>query len=105
MIRCKPDEFAIFNPPDGQTCAAWGQDFVNKFGGYIDNLNATVACRYCQFAVGDEFFLPLNIEFGKRWRDAFILFSYFGEGFQCTAALVNAECSTVISLQFNYNHQ
>lgn len=77
VIRCKPDEFAIFNPPDGQTCAAWGQDFVDRFGGYIDNLNATVACRYCQFAVGDEFFLPLNIEFSKRWRDAFILLSYF----------------------------
>lgn len=79
VIRCKSDEFAVFNPPDGQTCAAWGQDFVNKFGGYIDNLNDTIACRYCQFAVGDEFFLPLNIEFSNRWRDAFILFCYFGE--------------------------
>ena len=57
----------------------WGQDFVNAFGGYINNPNATVACQYCQYAKGDEFFLPLNIQFSQRWRDAFILFSYFGE--------------------------
>ena len=58
---------------------SWGQDFVNVFGGYIDNLNATAACRYCQFKVGDEFFLPLNIKYSLRWRDAFILFAFFGK--------------------------
>ena len=79
VIKCKPDEFAIFNPPSGQTCAQWAQDFVEVFGGYIDNLNDTVACRYCQFSVGNEFFEPLNIKYSNRWRDAFILFSFFGE--------------------------
>jgi ATP-binding cassette, subfamily G (WHITE), member 2, SNQ2 len=79
IIRCKSDEFAVFNPPSGQTCAQWGQEFVNSFGGYIDNLNDTVACRYCQYAVGDQFFLPLNMRFSDRGRDAFILFSYIGE--------------------------
>ncbi|KAG6874373.1 hypothetical protein C0995_015109 [Termitomyces sp. Mi166 len=54
VIRCKSDEFAIFNPPSGQTCAEWGQAFVDKFGGYIDNLNDTLACRYCQYSVGDD---------------------------------------------------
>ncbi|RDB29035.1 ABC transporter G family member 11 [Hypsizygus marmoreus] len=77
VIKCKSDEFAIFNPPSGETCATWGQDFVNTFGGYIDNLNDTIACRYCQFKVGDEFFTPLNIKYSLRWRDAFILFSFF----------------------------
>jgi len=79
IVRCKPDEFAIFNPPAGQTCAQWAGDFVNAFGGYIDNLDATSACRYCQFSVGNEFYEPLNISFGHRWRDAFILFSFIGE--------------------------
>jgi len=27
--------------------------------------------------VGDQFFTPLNISFDNRWRDAFILFSFF----------------------------
>ncbi|RDB26527.1 ABC transporter G family member 11 [Hypsizygus marmoreus] len=78
-IRCKSDEFAFFNPPSGQTCATWAQDFVNTFGGYIDNLNDTITCRYCQYKVGDEFFAPLNIKYSMRWRDVFILFAFFGQ--------------------------
>lgn len=78
VIRCNSDEWTIFTPPPGQTCSTWGQDFVHNFGGYIDNLNDTAACRYCQYAVGDQYFLPLNIRFSQRWRDAFILLSYVG---------------------------
>ena len=79
VIKCKPDEFTVFNPPANQTCSAWGQDFVTAFGGYIDNPSASSACRYCQYSVGDQFFDPLNISFSNRWRDAFILFVFFSE--------------------------
>jgi len=78
-IRCKSDEFNVFDPPSGQTCLEWGREFVQSFGGYLDNPGDAQACRYCQYSVGDEFFLPLNIRFSERWRDAFILFSFFGE--------------------------
>jgi ATP-binding cassette subfamily G (WHITE) protein 2 (SNQ2) len=77
VIRCKSDEFAVFNPPSGQTCQTWAGEFVSTFGGYLDNPSAMQACRYCQYSVGDEFFLPLNIRYSERWRDAFILFSFF----------------------------
>ncbi|KIJ66534.1 hypothetical protein HYDPIDRAFT_86385 [Hydnomerulius pinastri MD-312] len=76
-IRCASDEFAIFTPPSNQTCADWAGEFVQAFGGYLDNPTATAACRYCQYQFGDDFFVPLNISFDNRWRDAFILFSYF----------------------------
>ena len=81
VIKCQPDEFTVFNPPANQTCSAWGQDFVDAFGGYIDNPLASSACRYCQYSVGDQFFVPLNISFSNRWRDAFILFAFFSELF------------------------
>ncbi|ETW86763.1 ABC transporter [Heterobasidion irregulare TC 32-1] len=77
MIRCKLDEFVVFNPPSSQTCQAWASSFVSAFGGYLDNPNDTTACRYCQYSVGDEFFLPLNIRFENRWRDAFIILAFF----------------------------
>ncbi|KAF8555113.1 pleiotropic drug resistance ABC transporter [Imleria badia] len=77
VIECASDEFNVFNPPANQTCQEWAGDFVNAFGGYLDNPLATTMCRYCQYSVGDEFFTPLNISFDNRWRDAFILFSYF----------------------------
>ena len=37
-IQCKPDEFSGFNPPEGQTCGAWANEFVSAFGGYLDSL-------------------------------------------------------------------
>jgi hypothetical protein len=49
QIECKLDEFAVFNPPLGQSCATWANDFVNAFGGYLDNPDDTQACRYCQY--------------------------------------------------------
>lgn len=76
-ITCKPEEFAVFNPPSGQTCAAWAQDFVNAAGGYLDNPNDSAACRYCRYSVGDEFFLPLNIRYSHRWRELGIYFCFF----------------------------
>jgi len=78
IIRCKSDEFAIFNPPSGQNCSQWAQDFVTLAGGYLDNGNETAACRYCTYAVGDEFYTPLGISFSRRWRDAFIFLAFAG---------------------------
>ncbi|KAJ7135007.1 ABC-2 type transporter-domain-containing protein [Mycena crocata] len=78
VIRCKSDEFAIFTPPSGQTCSQWAQDFITVAGGYLDNGNDTANCRYCTYAVGDEFYTPLGISFSKRWRDAFVFLAYVG---------------------------
>jgi len=83
-ITCKPEEFAVFNPPSGQTCGAWASDFVNAAGGYLDNANDSAGCRYCQYKVGDEFFLPLNIKFSNRWRDVGIYFCFFVFNFIAT---------------------
>ncbi len=77
-ITCKSDEFIPFNPPSGQTCQQWAGEFVTGFGGYLDNPNDTTACRYCQYEVGDQFFLPLNIRYENRWRDVWILFAFGG---------------------------
>ncbi|CCM03667.1 uncharacterized protein FIBRA_05811 [Fibroporia radiculosa] len=77
VIKCQSDEFTIFSPPSGQTCQQWAGEFVSAFGGYLDNPNSTTACRYCEYAVGDQFFEPLNISYHNRWRDAFVFFCYF----------------------------
>ncbi|KAI0375499.1 hypothetical protein BV20DRAFT_1073696 [Pilatotrama ljubarskyi] len=83
-ITCKADEFIPFNPPAGQTCQQWAGEFVTGFGGYLDNPNDTTACRYCQYQVGDEFFLPLNIRYDDRWRDVWILFAFSVFNFAAT---------------------
>jgi ABC-type multidrug transport system permease subunit len=80
-ITCNTDEYSVFNPPPGQTCGSWAGEFVQGFGGYLANSTATSNCQYCQYSVGDEFFLPLNITYGNRWRDVGILFAFFGNVF------------------------
>ncbi|KAG9009142.1 hypothetical protein FRB94_012414 [Tulasnella sp. JGI-2019a] len=78
VIQCQPDEFAVFEPPSGQTCQQWAGEFVDNFGGYLNNANATSACQYCQYKVGDEFFANLNMTFEHRWRDLGIVFAFCG---------------------------
>jgi len=77
-ITCNPEEFTVFNPPLGETCATWANDFVQYFGGYLDNPTESALCRYCPIAVGDEYYTPLNIRFENRWRDVWLIFAFFG---------------------------
>ncbi|KAF9067342.1 hypothetical protein BDP27DRAFT_1383972 [Rhodocollybia butyracea] len=77
VIKCQSDEFNVFNPPTNQTCYQWANDFVTAAGGYLNNPNATSSCEYCEYAVGDEFYTPLNISYDNRWRDVFIVFAFF----------------------------
>ncbi|MBW0570706.1 hypothetical protein O181_110421 [Austropuccinia psidii MF-1] len=72
-VVCKDTEFSIFQPPAGQTCGQWTRNYINTTGGYIQNPDSTGDCHYCQYAKGDEFFLPLNYSFSNRWRDLGIL--------------------------------
>ncbi|KAK0537618.1 ATP-binding cassette transporter snq2 [Tilletia horrida] len=62
-INCAPSELALFNPPTGQTCAAYASSFVNSAfgGGYLSNPNATQQCAYCPYARGDEFLVGLGL--------------------------------------------
>ncbi|KAF5375215.1 hypothetical protein D9758_000491 [Tetrapyrgos nigripes] len=83
-VTCKSDEFAVFQPPSGQTCGDWANAFVQHFGGYLDDKSATSDCRYCQYEFGDQFFEPLNIRYQNRWRDAFIIFAFFVFNVLCT---------------------
>ncbi|PCH34093.1 hypothetical protein WOLCODRAFT_87269 [Wolfiporia cocos MD-104 SS10] len=77
VIKCRSDEFSLFSPPSGQTCQQWAGAFVSAYGGYLNNPNATSECQYCQYAIGDQFFEPLNIKYSNRWRDLWILFCFF----------------------------
>lgn len=77
-ITCKPEEFAVFNAPLGETCASWANDFVQYFGGYLDNPTESALCRYCPVAVGDEYYKTLNMSYSNRWRDVWLIFVFFG---------------------------
>ncbi|KAJ1811810.1 ATP-binding cassette transporter snq2, partial [Coemansia sp. RSA 2599] len=51
-------------------------DWVASAVGYINNPNATSACQYCSFKVGDEFYQSLSWSFAHRWRNIGILLGF-----------------------------
>ncbi|KAF8692845.1 ABC transporter, partial [Rhizoctonia solani] len=75
-ITCSALEFAVFQPPQGQTCLQWAGDFVNVSVGYLDNPDSTFDCRYCPYEYGDDFYNRLGISFDTRWRDFGIVIAF-----------------------------
>lgn len=59
VVVCKDSEFSVFQPPSGQSCGAYGDEFINFYGGYLNNPNATTDCQYCPC----EYHHPL-----RSWR-------------------------------------
>ncbi|KAJ8070212.1 hypothetical protein OCU04_000598 [Sclerotinia nivalis] len=77
-VTCKSAELNRFNAPSGQTCGQYMENYFSNGGiGYIVN-NATSACEYCAYKFGEQFYEPLGLEFGHRWRDLGILLAFIG---------------------------
>jgi ATP-binding cassette subfamily G (WHITE) protein 2 (SNQ2) len=54
------------------------QAFFERGGpGYLVD-NATSACEYCAYRVGDQFYGGLELSFDNRWRDLGILIAFIG---------------------------
>ncbi|ORX88825.1 hypothetical protein K493DRAFT_235423 [Basidiobolus meristosporus CBS 931.73] len=76
-VRCSAREFVTFNPPPGQTCLQYAGSFLSKAPGYLQNPNATVACNYCSYERGDNFYEPLGWSYSNRWRNFGILCGFW----------------------------
>lgn len=46
-VVCDPAELVAFNPPDGQTCGSYTDDFLKSTLGYLVNPDASANCQYC----------------------------------------------------------
>lgn len=77
-VVCRPGELNRFAAPAGQSCGDYmGRFFDNGGAGYLVN-NATEACEYCAYKVGDQFYGPLAMNFDHRWRDMGIFLAFVG---------------------------
>ncbi|KAI0074337.1 hypothetical protein K474DRAFT_1648129 [Panus rudis PR-1116 ss-1] len=78
-ITCSPVEYASINPPNGQTCSSYLQQFISMAGGYIANPDATSGCQYCAYRTTDEFmFNTFNILPSHHWRDFGLFWVFIG---------------------------
>jgi ATP-binding cassette subfamily G (WHITE) protein 2 (SNQ2) len=75
-VRCAPQEAAYFNPPSGETCASYANDFISTATGYLTNPDATSNCGYCAYANGVEYMRTLNVEPNDKWRNFGIFLAF-----------------------------
>lgn len=70
QIQCADQEVTRFNPPPGETCAAYAGNFVKNLAktGYLVNPQATQDCQYCPFRDGSEYMRKLNVHADDKWR-------------------------------------
>lgn len=96
-VVCHPEELNYFNAPAGQTCGDYMNSFFASGGaGYIVD-NATNACSYCAYKLGDQFYTALGFEYDNRWRDLGILTAFIGSNliflFLGVSCRFSVECS------------
>ncbi|KAJ5641655.1 ABC multidrug transporter atrF [Penicillium lividum] len=71
-VNCKESELAIFNTPNGSTCANYLADYMTTIGANMNLLNpdATENCKVCEYAQGSDYLKNLNLkEYYYGWRD------------------------------------
>ncbi|KAA8647011.1 hypothetical protein EYZ11_000144 [Aspergillus tanneri] len=98
-VVCRPNEYNHFQAPPGQTCGEYMQPFFDRGGlGYLAE-NATQACKYCAFKVGDQFYQTFTMNFDHRWRDLGIYIAYIGSNLIIIFLAVSQVRTTVLSLK------
>lgn len=85
-VHCAANELAIFDPPQGETCASYLSRYLQAGApGELLNGAATAACRYCPLRNGNEFLARSSISPSDRLRNLGIIFAYIG--FNACAAI------------------
>ncbi|EKG19816.1 ABC transporter-like protein [Macrophomina phaseolina MS6] len=68
-VVCAARDLTLFDPPPGQTCGGYMQEYIAASGGYLVDPAARADCRYCSYADGDEYAASLDFAYKDRWRD------------------------------------
>ncbi|EJD42304.1 pleiotropic drug resistance ABC transporter [Auricularia subglabra TFB-10046 SS5] len=77
QINCSQKELVTLNPPSGQTCGAFMQQYIARAGGYLANPDATTGCEFCSTRTTDEFLESnFNIFYHHHWRNLGIVFGF-----------------------------
>jgi ATP-binding cassette subfamily G (WHITE) protein 2 (PDR) len=83
---CDASEYQTFFAPQGQSCAAYMQDYIAMAGGFLQDTNATSECRYCQMDSTNQFLQRVHASWDTRWRDFGLLWVYIA--FNVAGAMV-----------------
>nr|A0A1V0QSE4.1 RecName: Full=ABC-type transporter eriD; AltName: Full=Erinacine biosynthesis cluster protein D [Hericium erinaceus]ARE72241.1 ABC-transporter [Hericium erinaceus] len=77
---CSDIEVRHFEPPSGETCGQYLQQYMSVNDGSLANPNATADCQFCQQTTTNSFLTGIHSSYAHRWRNfgflwVFILFN------------------------------
>ncbi|KAI9719929.1 MAG: hypothetical protein M1828_005967 [Chrysothrix sp. TS-e1954] len=80
-VTCAANEIKMFDPAlPNQTCGDYMDPFIQGFGGYLQNRDATHGCEFCALSSTNTFLIQVSSSYSHRWRNfgimwAFIIFN------------------------------
>ncbi|KAG6865226.1 hypothetical protein C0991_004284 [Blastosporella zonata] len=83
-LQCSAVELVTLNPPEGQTCGQFMDNFISFAGGYLTNADATSDCHFCSVQSSDLFLSQsFNIFYDHRWRNIGFMFAFIAFNIFC----------------------
>lgn len=73
---CDDIEYLHFDPPSNQTCYQYMSDYMNAFGGYLLDNNATNNCAFCSMSSTDTFLGQIGSYYKDAWRNFGLMWVY-----------------------------
>lgn len=77
VVICSSAEVSVVDPPAGQTCGEYFNNFLEVAGGKLYNKDADSACEYCTMSSANEYLSQRRIDLSERWRNYGIFVCYF----------------------------
>ncbi|KAJ1981752.1 ATP-binding cassette transporter snq2, partial [Dimargaris xerosporica] len=76
-VTCEDSELFTFEPPSGQTCAAYTEEFFKHNPGYLADPANDSECRYCPYTYGQDYYeTMLGWSFAHRYRNFGIMLGF-----------------------------
>ncbi|UNI23908.1 hypothetical protein JDV02_009700 [Purpureocillium takamizusanense] len=97
-VNCAESELAVFNPPNGTTCADYLSSYLSQGMGAMGNLlnpEARADCRVCTYTTGEDYLRTLNLnEYYYGWRDTGIVVLMVFSSYALVYALMKLRTKT-----------
>ena len=85
-IVCADNEFILIDPPRGQTCAEYLDDYIKGYvfqgetfdptGGYLQDVNATSQCQLCPMQSTNMYLAGVRSFYSERYRNFGLMWVY-----------------------------
>lgn len=73
---CEKVEFLNFSPPPNTSCEDYMNPYIQSFGGYLADPQATDSCSFCAISQTDTFLMAVHSDYKDAWRNFGLMWVY-----------------------------